>query len=186
MTDVLDGPSQLRPVVATALASHRIYLWSRNPGEKSGTVGPCTPRLAVTVFDQKCIGGPNSLCQQGYSGAYCTDCAPNYYRTQRIYCLPCVEGEQRKMYVYLGCFVLISNVLFFCAPEDIVNAAFSTVSVLQMFRAIGMMGSQAVPDGIFRFYQQLGLVTLDFEFSQPGIVMAYIVMDLELSQQGDR
>ena len=51
-----------------------------NPGESAGFVGACTPSLDPNIIDQKCIGGKNSLCQDGYAGAYCAKCAPNYYR----------------------------------------------------------------------------------------------------------
>ena len=43
-----------------------------------------------------------------------------------------------------------------------------TLVTLKLFRAIGLMGSAVLPEALITFYSKLGLITLDFEFTQPG------------------
>ena len=51
-----------------------------------------------------------------------------------------------------------------------VNSLIDTLMTLQMFRAIGMMVSAALPEDIEEIYEQFGIFTFDFEFMQPGYV----------------
>ena len=60
------------------------------------------------------------------------------------------------------------NVVLFLGPPDLVNTLFDMIATLKTFRAIGLMGSTALPTALLQFYQDLALITLDFEFSQPG------------------
>ena len=43
-----------------------------------------------------------------------------------------------------------------------------SIFLLQMFRSIALLSLDSLPAGIQTFYLNLGLVTLDFEFAQPG------------------
>ena len=51
---------------------------------------------------------------------------------------------------------------------DVVNSLIDTLMTLQMFRAIGMMASAALPEQIQEVYENFGIFTFDFEFMQPG------------------
>ena len=64
------------------------------------------------------------------------------------------------------CVVKFNMGLFF-AHYDIMNVMADTIGTLQMFRAIGLMASTGLPEGIYNFYSKLGLLALDVEFGQP-------------------
>ena len=132
--------------------------------------GACNPRFDVSMLKQKCLGGPNchiNCCDIGYKGQFCSECARNYYR-QRSRCVPCTDGETVKMYIFIGTFIVLFNFCLFFLHYDIMNTLFGVISARQMFRAIGLLGGSALPDGILNFYGSLGLIAMDYEFGQPG------------------
>jgi hypothetical protein len=51
--------------------------------------------------------------------------------------MPCTPGETLKLYIALGLFVLVLNVLFFFAHPDLTICFLSAVGHLKMFRAAG-------------------------------------------------
>ena len=118
---------------------------------------------------QMCLGGPMcpNCCQQGYGGAFCSECARNYYRDNSR-CLPCVPGQQHQMRLFILVFIIVFNTCLFFLPYDVMNVVFGTIGTLQTYRAIGLMGSTMLPEAILQFYSKLGLISLDFEFGQPG------------------
>ena len=119
-------------------------------------------------MDQKCIGGPSRLCGSGFAGPYCTDCATAHYRAQRVLCVPCQDGQQAQQYMILILWVLGFNAILIWWQVDLCNAAIDTFVALKLFRAIGLMGSSVLPPSLLNFYHELGLFTMDFEFTSPG------------------
>ena len=118
---------------------------------------------------QKCLGGPGcpDCCQPAYTGDFCAECAPNHYR-DRYRCVPCVDGQQAMMQLYLASFVFIFNLCLFVLHYDVMNVLFDTICTLQTYRAIGLMGSTMLPEAVLMLYSKLGLIALDYEFGQPG------------------
>ena len=60
------------------------------------------------------------------------------------------------------------NLLLLFIHEDIMSSIFTTITVLQIFRNLGVMGSSVLPQSMQAIYAKLGFVTLDIEFIQPG------------------
>ena len=55
--------------------------------------------------------------------------------------------------MYIGAFVLSFNAALFFAHPDIMTALFDMICTFQTFRAIGMMGGDALPPRVLGFYQ---------------------------------
>ena len=124
-------------------------------GESSGHVYECQPPggpcctasqhfAALSAFDWavlraagRCLGSQYSLCGEGYTGDFCSACAPEYY-TEGEQCMPCVPGETLRLYIALGMFLLVLNLFFFFAHPDLTICFLSSVGHLKSFRAVGL------------------------------------------------
>jgi len=67
-------------------------------GGRSFSVDPQYWRNASNSVDvqlcplvSKCLGGPNSTCEDGFAGILCSQCAAGYYRFRSIECRECVH-----------------------------------------------------------------------------------------------
>jgi len=86
---------------------------------------------------ERCLGSQYSVCGAGYQGDFCSECAEEYY-TEGERCLPCTPGEALRLYIALGMFVLVLNLLFFFAHPDLTICFLSAVGHLKTFRAVGL------------------------------------------------
>jgi hypothetical protein len=130
--------------------------------EEAGFVRACAP--------QRCFGGADLLCEAGYAGPFCSICADNYFLELKK-CVPCGDCEvcTRMLLIATAVFVAVFTLSVFFMSVEMLNHFFSVICYLQSFRAIGKIGgSVALPDEVQKMYNVLGLITLDFQFNQPG------------------
>ena len=61
-------------------------------------------QVLACVFKDKCLGGTESTCAQGYTGKFCTECAEDYYRVRLMECEQC--GSAVAMWLELAAIAL--------------------------------------------------------------------------------
>ena len=126
-----------------------------NPSEFSDFVGPCFP-------SERCLGGQFAECAVGYEGRYCSQCQVGFFLSFKL-CEPCGENTTTiLLYTACGLFVGLFTLCIFFMPNDVMNHIFGTITMLQTFRGLAVLGSTKVPPVVKQFYSTLGLFTLDF------------------------
>ena len=104
-----------------------------NPSEFDDWVGPCLP-------SERCLGGQFAECAAGYAGRYCSLCQPGYYLQFKL-CQPCGEDTTTiLLYTACGIFVGLFTVCVFFMPNEVMNHIFGTITMLQTFRGLAMLG----------------------------------------------
>jgi hypothetical protein len=69
----------------------------------------------------------------------------------------------------IGLVILAFNLLVMLGPPALIGMVMDIVGDLQMFRGIGMMVASS-DEEIKAFYEQLGLITLDFSYERAQAV----------------
>ena len=106
--------------------------------------------------------------QVGYSGRQCSKCGEDYYRRRRL-CIKCPSEEAVQfnwIILYLFIYSLDFAIMFF--NLEVAQGIVDLVLTLQMFREIGMMGANFLPESLMEYYSALGIFTFDIEFTKPG------------------
>ena len=83
-------------------------------------------------------------------------------------CIKCPDPPPPVM-LAIGLVILSFNLLIMLGPPVLIGMVMDMVGDLQMFRGIGMMAASSNEE-IQAFYEQLGLITLDFSYERAQAV----------------
>eukprot|EP00698_Gefionella_okellyi_P025424 TRINITY_DN9292_c0_g1_i1.p1 TRINITY_DN9292_c0_g1~~TRINITY_DN9292_c0_g1_i1.p1 ORF type:complete len:2104 (+),score=484.85 TRINITY_DN9292_c0_g1_i1:610-6921(+) len=132
-----------------------------NADEGSGFVYPCAPA-------ERCSGGQDSDCNEGYAGDFCGACGEGWTRQADI-CVQCPSAGLTAVFIIIGV-VFFSFLVFatFTMRDKPLTQVMLGLITLQLMRETGQMASSELPAWIQTFYALTSLLTLEFSFLQPG------------------
>eukprot|EP00163_Fabomonas_tropica_P028536 TRINITY_DN582_c0_g1_i1.p1 TRINITY_DN582_c0_g1~~TRINITY_DN582_c0_g1_i1.p1 ORF type:complete len:3105 (-),score=89.98 TRINITY_DN582_c0_g1_i1:80-9394(-) len=146
--------------------------YHRWPKEQSGCWGGTfinDAEIRKCEIPEACLGGQESGCAQGYTGAYCAACEPGYYKTPAKLCELCPVQETQLAYLFCDILLWVVIALSGAFLEDRENFSHIIAMILhlQTIGGVGELIGHTAPLWIRTMYEFFSLFTGDIKFLKP-------------------